>query len=336
MRKLLGLQYLRGLAAVAVVLFHAAGRSGLNFHAGEAGVDLFFLLSGFLMVAICGPDTRPLAFLADRIRRIVPVYWIATSIMLAAALAGAFPNVRLEAGHVVASYLFVPSISPSNGNIWPLLVPGWTLNFEMAFYLLFAALMPLGRQVRQIAVLTLLFAGLTALRPMVDPANALATFYTDPMLLEFAGGCWLGILWKRSGDWPRWLGWGSALLALAAIGWAAFAAPQLHRSIGFGLPAALLLASILALERREAIGEWRLPLFIGDASYSIYIWHTLAISVTTRLGSALGLSPAPAIALGIVGGIATGLAGYLLIERPILAWFRERRYVRGVPIPAGP
>jgi exopolysaccharide production protein ExoZ len=336
MRKLLGLQYLRGLAAVAVGLFHAAGRSGLNFHAGEAGVDLFFLLSGFLMVAISGPETRPLAFLADRVRRIVPVYWIATSVMLAAALAGAFPKVRLEADHVLASYLFLPWISPSNGHVWPLLVPGWTLNFEMAFYLLFAALLPLGRQVRQVAALTLLFAGLVTLRPLLDPASALATFYTDPILLEFAGGCWLGILWKRPGDWPRWLGWGSALVALAAVGWVAFHAPQLPRAIGFGIPAALLLASILALERRAAIGEWRLPLLLGDASYSIYIWHTLAISVTVRLAGRLGLSQMPTIALGIVGGIAAGLIGYLLIERPILAWFRERRTVRGVPVPAGP
>lgn len=336
MRKLLGLQYLRGLAAIAVVLFHAAGRSGMNFHAGEAGVDLFFLLSGFLMVAISGPDTRPLAFLADRIRRIVPVYWIATSVMLLAALAGAFPKVQLEAPHVIASYLFIPWTSPSNGNVWPLLVPGWTLNFEMGFYLLFAALLPLGRQLWQVALLTLVFAVLVALRPLVDPANAIAITYTDPMLLEFAGGCWLGLLWKRPGDWPRWLGWGTALLALAAIGWAAFFALQLNRAIGFGLPAALLLASVLALERREAIGEWRLPLLFGDASYSIYIWHTLAISVTIRLSWRLDLPPALAVAIGIAGGIAAGLGGYWLIERPILAWFRERRYVRGVPVPAGP
>ncbi|MES2495499.1 MAG: acyltransferase [Pseudomonadota bacterium] len=336
MRKLLGLQYLRGLAAVAVVLFHAAGRAGANFHAGEAGVDLFFLLSGFLMVAISGPKTRPLPFLADRARRIIPVYWIATSVMLAASMAGLFPKVRLETGHVLASYLFIPWTSPSNGNVWPLLVPGWTLNFEMAFYLLFAALLPLGGQVRQIAALTAVLAGVVMLGPIVDPANAMASFYTDPILLEFAGGCWLGILWKRPGEWPRWLGWGTAGFALAMIGWAAFSAATIHRAIGFGIPAALLLASILAIERRNPIGEWRLPLLLGDASYSIYIWHTLAISVTMRLSSRLDLPTAASVTLGITGGIAAGLVGYWLIERPILRWFRERRYVRGVPVPAGP
>lgn len=336
MRKLLGLQYLRGLAALAVVLFHAIGRAGGNFHAGEAGVDLFFLLSGFLMVAISGPETRPLAFLADRARRIIPVYWIATSVMLLASMVGLFPKVQLEAGHVLASYLFVPWTSPSNGSVWPLLVPGWTLNFEMAFYLLFAALLPFGGQVRQIAVLTVMLAGLVMLRPIADPANAIATFYTDPMLLEFAGGCWLGILWKRPGDWPRWMGWGTVLIALAMIAWAGFYAAKINRAIGFGIPAALLLASVLALERRRPIGEWRLPLLLGDASYSIYIWHTLAISVTIRLSWRLDLPIVASIVIGIIGGIAAGLIGYWLIERPILAWFRERRYVRGVPVPAGP
>jgi len=336
MRKLVGLQYLRGLAAVAVVFFHAAQRSGWSFHAGEAGVDLFFLLSGFLMVAITGDQSRSLSFLADRLRRIVPVYWIATSVMLAGALAGAFPKLRLEAGHVLASYMFVPWRSPSTGNVWPLLVPGWTLNYEMMFYLLFALLLPLGRPLRQVSILTLLFGVLVLTGIATDPDSAIGQTYTDPILLEFVGGCWLGLLWKRPGGWPGWLGWGTAVLAIGAIGAMAVLAPQVHRALGFGLPGALLLSSILALERRGAIGEWRLPLLLGDASYSIYIWHTLAISVMLKLCGRIGLGAAPTMAVAVGGGIIVGLIGYRIVERPILDWFRERRYVRGVPVPAGP
>lgn len=336
MRKLVGLQYLRGLAAVAVLLFHAAQRTGWRFHAGEAGVDLFFLLSGFLMVAITSSESRPSSFLADRIRRIVPVYWIATSVMLVGALAGAFPKLRLEAGHIVASYLFVPWCSPVTGDAWPLLIPGWTLNYEMMFYLLFASLLPLGRPLRQVSILTLLFGLLVLVGIATDPGSAIGRTYTDPILLEFVGGCWLGLLWKRPGEWPRWLGWWTAMVAIAAIGAMAVLAPQVDRALGFGMPAALLLASVLALERRGRVGEWRLPLLLGDASYSIYIWHTLAISVMVKLCGRIGLGSIPTMTIATLGGIAVGLMGYWLIERPILRWFRERRYVRGVPVPAGP
>lgn len=139
MKRLFGLQYLRGLAACAVVAYHAADRAQRPFAAGETGVDLFFVLSGFLMWAITDAHSRPGQFLIDRAKRIVPSYWIVTSVMLAGAIAGLFPAVRLTVTHIVTSYAFIPSISPSNGQVWPLLVPGWTLNYEAGFYLLFGA-----------------------------------------------------------------------------------------------------------------------------------------------------------------------------------------------------
>lgn len=74
MKRLFGLQYLRALAACSVVAYHSADRAGLSFAAGEAGVDLFFVLSGFLMWAITDATSRPARFLADRAKRIVPSY----------------------------------------------------------------------------------------------------------------------------------------------------------------------------------------------------------------------------------------------------------------------
>ena len=334
-RRLVGLQYLRGAAATAVVVLHA-GRTGWDFHAGEAGVDLFFVLSGFLMVAITGPETRPLGFLADRLRRIVPVYWIATGVVLAGALAGFFPNLRLQADHVVASFLFVPWRSPSDGHPWPLLVPGWTLNYEMAFYLLFAASIPLGTQRRQAALLTALFVALVACGILFHPAGAIAATYTDPMLLEFIGGCWVGLSWKRRVAWPGWLGKATMLLALAAILVGATLVSNQYRAATYGLPAVLLLASVLAIERRKAIGIRRLPLFIGDASYSIYLWHVPAVSATLALCGRLSVPSLAATVAGVLGGTAAGAVGYLAIEEPMLRYFRERRQIRGVPLPTAP
>lgn len=337
-RKLHGLQYLRALAALAVVVFHAAGRAGRSFPVGESGVDIFFVLSGFLMVAITDPATRPLPFLADRARRIVPMYWLATTTILLGSLAGLFPGIVLTQGYVAASYLFVPSISPSNLEIWPLLVPGWTLNFEMMFYVAFAAAMAARSQVRQMVALTVGFAGLAAVGLAVEPANTALRFYADPLVLEFAAGGWLGIAWKRSARWERWPGLSATLAGAAGFVAAGLFEPPVERALLYGIPAVALVAGVLGLERRRPIGRWRPALLLGDASYSIYLWHTLAMPVVSRAlpDWPAGTAPAWTILLFSLAGVLGGVAGHLLLERPVLRYFRERRYRGAVPIPAGP
>src|SRR3546814_17001958 len=86
MHTLYVIQYLRAFAALAVVIFHAAERTGHHFAIGAAGVDVFFVVSGFIMMAISDRrPTRPLTFLRDRILRIAPSYWLVTGIMIAGA-----------------------------------------------------------------------------------------------------------------------------------------------------------------------------------------------------------------------------------------------------------
>ncbi|MEY9103377.1 peptidoglycan/LPS O-acetylase OafA/YrhL [Sinorhizobium fredii] len=156
------IQYLRAAAALAVVVFHAAEKTGHDFAVGAAGVDVFFVISGFIMWVIS--DRRPLTpakFIWDRIRRIVPIYWFATAVMIAGALAGLFPNLALTLDHVLASLFFIPFRSPSSGEIWPLLVQGWTLNFEMLFYAVFAASLLLPRHWRLPAIAGLFVALVT-------------------------------------------------------------------------------------------------------------------------------------------------------------------------------
>ncbi len=334
-RRLLGLQYLRGLAACGVVCYHAANRAGRDFLVGEAGVDLFFILSGFLMIVITDERTRPVRFLVDRVRRIVPAYWIVTSVVLLGALAGLFPNMALQPWHVVSSFLFIPSISLSvPGRMWPLLIPGWTLNYEMFFYVVFAAVLTLRRRL-QVPVLTLVL-GLLVLSHVIVVRHGVADFYTSPILLEFVAGSWLGVLWVRPGAWPRGFGW-IALAAAAAIllvvGWIN---TDQARVLRFGLPALLLVAGVLCLERGDrGLPDWPLPRLLGDASYSIYLWHTLAIGVALKASARFGLDAPLTIALGIFIGVAGGVAGYRLIEQPILRFFHARRYRHGAPIPAG-
>lgn len=324
MKTLYGIQYLRAAAALAVVLFHAAEKSGYHFAIGAAGVDIFFVISGFIMWVIC--DRRPVTpiqFLTERARRIVPVYWLATAAMVAGAMVGLFPNLKLTVVHVMGSLFFLPVRSPSNGEIWPVLVQGWTLNYEMFFYLAFASGLLLPKALR-LSAIAVLFVGLAVFGMATSPDNAFIFTYTRPIILEFVAGMILGQAWL-SGRVPGALG-GAALLGLGLAG---FAMIQIG---GFdfdawtcGPLAVAMVLGILALEAKGLIAKWLVPAFLGNASYSIYLWHTFAISVVAKLGLALGL-PGPLILVSsVLAGIAIGSLAYLMIERPLVQWFQVPR-----------
>ncbi len=109
MKTIHGIQYLRALAALGVVLFHAAERTGHHFAIGAAGVDVFFVISGFIMWVISDRrPTAPLAFLRERLRRIAPIYWLATLVMIGGGVAGLFPNLVLT----VRTCRGVPDVHP--------------------------------------------------------------------------------------------------------------------------------------------------------------------------------------------------------------------------------
>lgn len=325
---LYGIQYLRALAALAVVIFHAAERTGHAFAIGAAGVDVFFVISGFIMWVIA--ERRPIApgrFLLDRVRRIVPVYWLATGVMVAGALAGLFPNLVLTGEHVTASLLFLPVRSPSSGELWPVLVQGWTLNYEMFFYLAFAVCLALPSRLR-LAVMAAVFGLLVTLGIIVKSDAPLFLMYTRPIILEFIAGMLIARLWLN-GHVPR----RSLALALIGLGLAGFATIGILR-LPFdewtcGPLACMLVYGMVALEKHGGIAGLPLPVMLGDASYSIYLWHTFAISVAAKAAVLLGLSPAIAFVLCVCAGTALGIAGYHLIEQPLLhgsrrGWFAGR------------
>ena len=322
MKTLYGIQYLRGLAAVAVVGFHAALRANGHFLIGEAGVDLFFVLSGFLMVAITTEETRPLRFLRDRVTRIVPAYWIATSVFLLGALIGVLPGVRLDLWHVASSYLFLPSRMPGMIEVWPLLVPGWTLNFEMFFYVLFAASLLAPRRF-QLPIVTAVLAAQVALGALFHPTGAAASFYSQPILLEFVAGAWLGSHWKRHGARPVGpFAIATAILLYLMAGWAN---DDSWRALSYGVPALALLTGVLDIEQRGELPAWRPLKLVGDASYSIYLWHTMILSVFLKVANRTHLPAPAAIMLGLAAGIVGGIVAYHLIERPLLTYFKRRK-----------
>ena len=150
-RPWVSIQHLRAIAALSVALFHACQWSQIDFGIGAAGVDLFFVISGFVMWTVtAGREAAPLTFLRRRVIRVAPLYWIVTLALVAGALVfpQRFPEVEPRADHILLSLAFIQHMNPA-GQPFPILAPGWTLNYEAVFYLVFAStlILPVRRRI---------------------------------------------------------------------------------------------------------------------------------------------------------------------------------------------
>jgi exopolysaccharide production protein ExoZ len=348
--KLVPIQVLRAAAALAVAMLHAQYEAGLlaatsgrpfrpfDLLPWEAGVDVFFVISGFVMVFASrrmfgrgwgGPEPVMRVFLARRIARVVPLYWLATTLYLGLALASpGIVNVAPSPGFVVASYAFWPAARP-DGLVQPLYSLGWTLNFEMFFYLLFALALPWPRRTA-VLVVTMAQAVLVAV-VAARGAPLPLSFWGDPIVLEFVLGMALGLA-RTEG---LLLG-PSARLALGALGLVLFALVEagfgsaLPRALVFGLPAGCLVAAC-GLGREHALAEetrlTRIAAIVGDASYALYLTHPFVVRGLRRLielaNLDIAVGPWPFVALALVAALAASIGVHLLIERPVTATTRR-------------
>ena len=334
-RRLYGIQYLRALAAIAVLAFHAFEADDTPWGLLALGVDLFFVLSGFLMVAITDRDSRPLAFFRDRFLRVVPVYWLVT---LCALLLFSFSRLSpepVDGWHAFASFAFIPALQPGSPSLFPLVPPGWSLNYEMLFYAVFAALLILPRRLQIWALTTILLTSVVLGR-LVQPEQAILQAWSHPILLEFLAGAWLGVAWQQGGRlWPVLLA--SIPLTLAAYYLLISPGGWWHGRIIFIPMILAMLVSVLTLERRgNGIPDWRIPRLLGDASYSIYLWQFFAVIAGAVLAGKFGMPQTAVVTFVFIAGLTGGVAAYLWIERPLqLLLGRYRKFRRGVPIPAG-
>ena len=348
-----GVQILRGLAVVMVVAFHAGLMVRDRFPemgerlvalAGAAGVDIFFPISGFVMLV----SARRLAQRSDgwrvfaerRIVRIVPLYWLATTLKVLAVLA--VPSLALHTDlswwHGIASYLFVFAVN-GRGVAEPVLPVGWTLNYEMFFYAVFAAVLFFRRPI-VVTVSTAMAVAVTV--GAVVPRGATPLIVLGPLVLEFVAGMWVAQL-ALSGARLR----PAAALALAAAALAALAATcalgpaevERVRLLVWGVPGAALLLAAVSLEPAIARGRWRLARLTGDASYSIYLSHGFVLALLgvalARAGAAGTAGALFAFAAAIPASVAAGIGVYRWIERPMIdALLRRRRLRAPAPGPA--
>ena len=221
----------------------------------RGGVDIFFVISGFIMVkSTDGRSYSPGQFYLKRIIRIVPIYWIAT---LAFALSHGWTG-----WHGFASLFFIPAAHPQTGSFLPLLEPGWTLNYEMFFYLIFGAFLIVPAKFR-LALTCFTLASFVIVGQVYRPGGAVS-FFASSIILEFA----LGMALAKT----------RITLPLIAVP-AGFAMMPLlygltdYRLLSLGIPAAIIVWGLVSSESR--IPHVPILKSIGDASYSIYLFHLM-------------------------------------------------------------
>ncbi|MGB8719013.1 MAG: acyltransferase [Desulfobacterales bacterium] len=327
-------QALRAVAACAVlvhhVLFMLVHNAGYSFDVssiGASGVDLFFVISGFIMVytsySSFGKPKASISFVRRRAIRIAPIYWIYTTavVLLLAFAPGLFSETRFDWNHVISSYLFLLSENTA-GQVGTVMQTGWTLCFEVYFYLLFAVLLNLPRRFF-LAMAGTLFAAGVILGMVTEPAPW-ATVATNPIVLEFFFGAVIAYLFMNGFVLSRLIAIAFIILGIAIVVMTEDADLGIWtRAICWGLPASALLLGAVSLES----GGMNVPrglVALGDSSYSLYLVHPFIVPAIGKLWLALRLSdhapPALLFAAAFCCSLAAGHASYLAIEKPITRW----------------
>ena len=340
-RYLVNVQILRFVAALLVVVAHvgvevehiseATGRPFALLYPLDwgLGVDIFFVISGFIMFYLMhdrfAQPGSPSRFLRRRLIRILPLYWICTTMMLISiVMAGQMIRNRgLDPAHIIASYAFVPW-PRADGQVMPLLSLGWTLNFEMFFYVVFALALLLPRRTG----LTLMFTGFCALMLIAPslPADLwMIRFWGDTIIGEFLLGMVLAMAFlggKRIGIAPMMalitLGFGLAVLFYQTNSY-----EVIPRLVTGGIPAILIATAAILGPSTPKNAVSRFLALGGDASYALYLTHPFTIKLLGALGLKLGLSLTGIFCLGLLLTVAVAIPVHLFVERPITTFLNR-------------
>ncbi|MFG1283247.1 acyltransferase family protein [Xanthobacter autotrophicus] len=335
---LVNVQILRFFAAALVVFAHVgvevgnvAARTGRAFEEiglidWGLGVDIFFVISGFIMYYMMhdrfGAPGAPADFLRRRLIRIVPLYWICTTLMLASLLAAPqlINNNGLDLKHIVASYTFIPW-PRADGELFPILSLGWTLNYEMLFYALFAVALLLPRRAG-LGALGAMFILLIAAALLAPDRFFLLKFWGNPIIGEFLLGTCIAALFlngrRLSGAVALGLVVAGIALALAFFQTAAY--EHVWRLVTGGIPAALIVAAAVLGPALRENGLARALALGGDASYALYLTHPFTIKLFGVAGAKVGLPLVAIYAIGFALTVLVSVGVHLWVEKPIGQW----------------
>jgi peptidoglycan/LPS O-acetylase OafA/YrhL len=316
------IELLRFIAALAVVYFHAVGtlRAGVFTEIGPnpltelgaAGVDVFFVISGFVIfLSLTRKNRTPIEFARDRLIRLVPAYWILTVshlVILASVAILKGTEVPFDFSWTIQSLFFV---SQPLGNNLPLISQGWSLEIEMLFYLLVAV-------------------GLVIKNPLANivfPGVALVSLVGFELLpdlaLEFVFGGLLGYLYTRI-KFPTPVAIGAGVSGIVL-----FVAPVILGSVDaprwvtWGIPSMLVVFSAINLPQLK----WKILPTLGAASYPVYLLHMMVINIVSPIVSMFGSSPVMfffALASCLILSQVLGIFFDNLVDKPISRFLKSR------------
>jgi exopolysaccharide production protein ExoZ len=297
-----------------------------------AGVDIFFIISGFIMYHTSahrfGAAGAGWEFLKRRAIRLVPIYWLYTTAMLGALLVfnDRIAHNDVTVAHVVTSYLFLPW-PRIDGDLRPILSLGWTLNYEVFFYLAFGAAMTVPRR-RGLLLLGIVFGSLVIAGTLIPAGAWMPYFWTRPIILEFLFGVALAQVFRAGVrlSWPVVATMIVAGFGLMILVTALNLQHLLMRPLWAGIPALIICAG-LALGPTSDQPLMRLASAAGDSSYSLYLSHAFTVNIVAMFWQRLSLgSPWAFVIVAIVASFVVAWASYRLLEQPALRWLR---YVSG-------
>jgi exopolysaccharide production protein ExoZ len=260
----------------------------------------------------------------------VPLYWAFTSLYLATTLLRpeALHNSSTDLVYIVKSYAFVPAVHPALGGLWPVYSLGWTLNYEMFFYSVFGAALLVRSPAGRLAVVALVLGGLVLAGLVWRPTDPILQTYSSELLLEFVCGMLIAAANARLMSAASRAA--VPMLGVATLWLAAVYSGKLGSGhfVMLGVPAALTVAGLLALERPLRAWPLSLGLSIGDASYSLYLCHPFVqrafyLMIPTAAAAANPVFGLVCIALASLAAIPCAIVIHRVVEQPVLAWLRQ-------------
>lgn len=341
--RIYSIQFLRGLAAVIVVIAHIiehplAEAPEAAIRTGRFGVEIFFVISGFIIAEVAGPSAfSPGKFALRRLWRVAPLYMLCTLAVYAATLLvpEVFKTTVSNFPHFARSLFFIPSADPTAAWDWrPTFKIGWTINYEMFFYLVMTFLFWCHSRGQRALMLTGIMGLLIATSFLIPPKSSIVAFYANLNLLPFVIGVWVAQIRSRGAldDLPT-----SGVVALIVLTLASVALFYLMQTedlsrpgphFAMALAAALLVVTMIAQEKTIAWHRLRFFLAVGDWSYSLYLMHMFVIGAGVVVLRKLGMS-GPAFWTGMslifLICLAVAWAAYTLFERPMNR-FGARRF----------
>lgn len=323
-------QYMRAIAAILVVIHHATEKGAQYssapfewFTIGEAGVDLFFIISGYIMChTVDSKNIDFISFITARIKRIIPLYWVLTTMALVIYLL--FPDKVNSAGggtDIIHSYI----LFPVEANY--LISNGWTLSYEFFFYFLFAFGLIFSGKFNFFIPIILIIT-LVNLGNFYTLNTTIFNFITNPLLLEFSFGILIYYLFQNN-HLNLILGSSLIIVSIILFSLVNIFTPDNSRIINYGIPAMFFFIGMMTLEPLFIkTNENKIALFfkmVGNSSYSLYLFHPFALVITSIILNKIDLNEFGYlfVMLLIVSSIVAGQLCYLLIEKNLAKLFKN-------------